>query len=103
VLGNLLTFIDPAKEFLYQLHQGLWSAWARRRYRHEFERVERFCLFVGYPRSGHSIVGAMLNAHRDAVIAHELVAAPLILNDCTREELYSRILARAHWFNLRGN
>jgi hypothetical protein len=60
-------------------------------------------MFVGYPRSGHSIVGAFLNAHRNAVISHELNAPPLILSGCAREQLYSRILARAYWFNLRGN
>jgi sulfotransferase family protein len=60
-------------------------------------------MFVGYPRSGHSIAGALLNAHRDAVISHELNVPPLVLAGCTREELYSRILARAFWFNLRGN
>jgi len=75
----------------------------RRRYGKAFDRVERFCLFVGYPRSGHSLVGALLNAHRNAVISHELNAHELVLADCTRDELYARILARAAWFNLRGN
>jgi Sulfotransferase family len=88
---------------LYRLHQAAWSAWARRRYREDFERVARFCLFVGYPRSGHSVVGALLNAHRNAVISHELNAPDLILAGCSRDVLYSRILARAYWFDLRGN
>jgi len=35
------------------------------------ERPERFCLFVGYPRSGHSLVGSLLDAHPHAVLAHE--------------------------------
>ncbi len=91
------------KDAIYRLHQDVWSAWARRRYRADFDRVAAFCLFVGYPRSGHSVIGAMLNAHRDAVIAHELNAPQFILDGCTRAELYSRILARAYWFNLRGN
>jgi hypothetical protein len=98
-----VSVIASAKEAVYGLHQDAWSAWARRRFKEDFDRVERFCLFVGYPRSGHSIVGAMLNAHRDAVISHELDAPPLILAGCSRDELYSRILARAYWFNLRGN
>jgi hypothetical protein len=28
--------------------------------------------FLGFPRSGHSVVGALLDAHPDAVVAHEL-------------------------------
>jgi hypothetical protein len=88
---------------LYQRQQDVWSSWIQRRRARDFAGVTAFCLFVGYPRSGHSIVGAVLNAHRDAVIAHELDAPPLILSGCTRDELYARILARAAWFNLRGN
>lgn len=33
--------------------------------------VEKFVLFVGYPRSGHSIVGSMMDAHPNMVISHE--------------------------------
>ncbi len=95
--------IASLKHAGYRLHQSVWSAWARRRYRDDFDRVACFSLFVGYPRSGHSIVGALLNAHRSAVISHELDASPLILAGCSRDELYSRILARAYWFDLRGN
>lgn len=36
-----------------------------------FEDVESFCLFMGYTRSGHSLVGALLDAHPEAVIPHE--------------------------------
>lgn len=93
----------PGQELVYESIQRVWSAWARRRYRDELDRVETFCLFVGYPRSGHSVVGQMINAHRHAVISHELNAARLILAGCTRDELYTRILGRAAWFNLRGN
>ena len=45
----------------------------------------------------------MLNAHPHAVISHELDAAPLVLEGCPRDVLYARILARAYWFDLRGN
>jgi hypothetical protein len=92
-----------AGEVLYRIHEVAWSAWARRRHRADFDRVERFCLFVGYPRSGHSLLGALVNAHPDAVISHELNAAPLIVSGVARDEIYARILARAAWFNLRGN
>jgi hypothetical protein len=88
---------------VYEALQSVWSAWARRRYRDEFSRVTSFCLFIGYPRSGHSLVGAMLNAHMHAVISHELDVSPLVLGGASRDELFSRILARAAWFNLRGN
>ena len=36
--------------------------------------VETYCLFVGHPRSGHSVVGALLDAHPQIVISDELDA-----------------------------
>lgn len=91
------------RDAAYRLVQDAWSAWLARRLRDDFARVERFCLFIGYPRSGHSIVGTMLEAHPDAVIAHELDAPPLILGGIGRDRLYARIVARARWFHLRGS
>ena len=35
------------------------------------EGVEKFVFFVGYPRSGHSIIASVMDAHPDIVIAHE--------------------------------
>lgn len=35
------------------------------------DQVGTFVMFIGYPRSGHSIVGSCLDAHPDAVVAHE--------------------------------
>lgn len=57
------------------LELGLWhlaSLYGGYRDRGIWEGVETFCLFIGYPRSGHSLVGALLDAHPDMVIAHEL-------------------------------
>jgi hypothetical protein len=88
---------------VYQAHQSVHSAWIRRRFARDIAGVQHFLLFVGYPRSGHSLLGAMLNAHPDVVVSHELIANELIEQGCSREELYSRILARAYWFNMRGN
>lgn len=91
------------RDAAYRLLQHVWSARLARRLQGDFAGVERFCLFIGHPRSGHSIVGTMLEAHPDAVIAHELDAPPLILAGCDRDRLYARIVARSRWFHLRGS
>lgn len=88
---------------IYRLHQTIYSTWIRQRYAGDFDQITTFCLFIGYPRSGHSLVGALLNAHPHIVVSHELNAPSLIHNGCARNQLYSRIIARAYWFNLRGN
>jgi hypothetical protein len=36
--------------------------------------VKALCLFIGYQRSGHSLVGSLLDAHPQMAIAHELDA-----------------------------
>ena len=35
------------------------------------ESVETFVFFLGWQRSGHSIIGSLLDGHPDAVVAHE--------------------------------
>lgn len=48
-------------------------------------------------------MGAILNAHPDAVISNEADAADHILHGCSRDALFSRILAVSEWFHARGN
>jgi hypothetical protein len=75
------------REPAYRLGHELLSAADRVWYRRSFDEVERFCLFAGYARSGHSIVGAVLDAHREAVIAHELEVTAPVLAGIGRDEL----------------
>ena len=36
-------------------------------------RIEKFVFFIGYPRSGHSILGSFMDAHPHVAIAHEFM------------------------------
>lgn len=74
------------------------STWDVLRHGDRFDRVETFCFFVGYPRSAHSLVGQLLNAHPDAVISHELHTLRYLRPGFTREQIYSLILRRDRWF-----
>jgi len=56
--------------------------------RSDFKKVERFCLFIGHGRSGHSLIGALLDAHPSMNIAHELDALGLIKRGISRESLF---------------
>lgn len=57
--------------------------------------ARRFLMFVGYPRSGHSLVGQLLNAHPQALIAHELDAGRLVADHgFDRSRLFKAIIAR---------
>jgi len=37
----------------------------------EYDQVKSFVLFIGYPRSGHTLVSTLIDAHPNAVIANE--------------------------------
>jgi len=63
-----------------------------------YAAVERFLFFVGYPRSGHTLVGSLLNAHPEALVSHELHALKFVHAGATRAELYTLIEERDAWF-----
>ena len=74
----------------------------RRKHAQHFGQVKNFCLFLGYPRSGHTLIGALLNAHPQMVIAHELNALKYVKRGYTREKLYAKLIGRDRWFAARG-
>jgi hypothetical protein len=58
-----------------------------------YPTVETFCLFVGYHRSGHSLIGSLLDAHPEIVISHEAGALKLVsLEGISRDALFERVL-----------
>jgi hypothetical protein len=48
------------------------SLWGGIRHRKLFEDVETYFMFIGYPRSGHGLIGSLLDAHPSMVVANEL-------------------------------
>lgn len=62
------------------------------------DEVKTLCLFIGYPRSGHSLVGSLLDAHPQMAIAHELDALYYLKHGFRpREILYLMLeLSRLH-------
>jgi hypothetical protein len=68
-----------------------------------FDDVRAFCLFIGYPRSGHSLVGSLIDAHPCAVISHELDALRYVGTRLVpRDLLYTMILRRDRAFASAG-
>lgn len=67
-----------------------------------FAELERFCVFVGYPRSGHSLVGSLLDAHPDIAIAHELHVLRYLRYGFSREQILALILENAERHASRG-
>ncbi|MBW3641785.1 MAG: sulfotransferase [Actinobacteria bacterium] len=70
----------------------LTSAYAGLRDRQIFADVQSYCMFIGYPRSGHSLLGSLLDAHPDAAIAHEADILRYVQARFGRLQVYSLAL-----------
>ena len=66
----------------------------------DIDGVETFLLFVGWPRSCHSIIGSMLDAHPNMVIAHEYGLFQRMNKDnglsLNRSQLYDELYKNAY-------
>lgn len=66
------------------------------------EMPERFLLFVGYSRSGHSLVAALLDAHPHITISHELHALKHLKKKYPFQEIMRAIQYNAYFFSYFG-
>lgn len=67
-----------------------------------FEDVQTYAMFIGQPRSGTSLLGSLINAHRHACMSHELNALRYIQRGYGREQLFWLIKKRDEWFGKSG-
>jgi len=83
-------------------------AWLRSRWRTagrglpELAQVERYCMFVGYPRSSHSLIGSLLDAHPEVVMAHEQDALRHVRPWYSRAQLFFLLLENSRRFTEAG-
>jgi hypothetical protein len=54
--------------------------------------IQTYCMFVGYPRTGHSLIGSLLDAHPRIVIAHELDALELFQWGFSQRQVFHLLL-----------
>ncbi len=67
-----------------------------------FDHLETYCMFIGQPRSGHSLVGALLDAHPDMLVSIELDALSRIRDGVGRAALFDEIAGHARRFGAAG-
>jgi len=68
-----------------------------------FDDVKTYCMFIGYPRSGHSLIGSLLDAHPDMIIGHELDAMTYIEAGFSKLQIYYLLLENARAFSSSGS
>lgn len=59
-------------------------------------------LFVGYPRSGHSLIGSLLDAHPEAIISHELNLLKFLKQEKKLEAILRAIKLNSLIYNYYG-
>jgi len=83
-------------EALVQKHERLHP------HRMDAQQPRTFVLFAGYSRSGHSLVGSLLDAHPQVLIAHELHALRQLARGHDFDTVLRAIKYNAHLFDHLG-
>lgn len=82
--------------------QWLVTGYEAKRQRAAFADFAAYTMFLGYPRSGHTLIGSLLNAHPDVVIAHELNALRYVQWGFDRDRILALLLRRDRDFGRLG-
>jgi hypothetical protein len=78
------------------------SYFGNRPYRELFAGIKTYCMFLGYPRSGHSLVGSLLDAHPNVIIAHELDVLKYVHAGFTKVQIFYLLLENSRKLAARG-
>ena len=57
-----------------------------------FREITTYCIFIGYPRTGHSLIGSLLDAHPRMIIAHEMDALIFLQHGFSRNQIFHLLL-----------
>ena len=70
--------------------------------REQFQNIKNYCIFIGYQRSGSSLVGALLDAHPNAVIAHELNVMQYFEAGFNKNQIYHLLKENSQEYGQQG-
>jgi hypothetical protein len=94
--------LENGRDALRLAWQFPFSWWGGHRARDVLDGVQTFFMFIGYPRSGHSLIGSLLDAHPAIVCAYELGVLKYVLARYGRRAIYYRLLKNSEAFTARG-
>lgn len=95
-------FFDPYTRLLTLPLIRAASQFGKKAVREETNHLSAFCFFIGFPRSGHSLIGSILSAHPEIVISHELDALYFVERGLDAHQIFGLILARDRAFSRAG-
>jgi hypothetical protein len=72
--------------------KSTYYAWRNRKYWQDFDQINSYCTFIGCGRTGHSLIGSLIDAHPDMVMSDELNVMALIESGFSKKQIYSLII-----------
>ncbi len=72
--------------------QSRYRSWQNSR---PFDDIKTLCVFIGHGRSGHSIIGALLDAHPHAIVSDEVNTLRYFAAGFSKNQLYHLMWARS--------
>lgn len=67
-----------------------------------FHDVKTFCMFVGHVKSGGTMIGSLLDAHPNVILADEADVLSFMANGFSREQIYHVLLKSSRRAVLQG-
>ena len=67
-----------------------------------FQDVQTFCMFIGHTKSGSSLLGALLDAHPDIILADEADALRYVADGFHKEQIFHILLKGSHREAMKG-
>ncbi len=66
------------------------------------DQIEKHCVFIGYPRSGHTLVASLLDAHPNIVISKGVDPLKYVEHGFKLTQIYALYLTQAQRFAKKG-
>jgi len=95
MFGNIKGYARLVKDHFYAKEE-------RRKNPGLFEEINSYCMFIGYPRSSHSLMGSLIDAHPNAIIAHEQDVLKYVKYGFSKEQIFHLLLRNSREFTQKG-
>ncbi len=99
--GSLL-FKSNAYRRLAMARHYVTSYYQSRKDSSKFQDVKAYCTFIGHMKSGGSMIGSLLDAHPNAILADEVYALRYIQAKFRREQIFHILLRASQKELLKG-
>ena len=96
-----VSFDTEPGNFLTSLFRRV-SSFSGYREKKDYDGLQAYVMFLGYPRSGHTLVGSLLDAHPSCMISHELDALYYIKSGYSKYQLFHLIKKNTILFEKNG-